>query len=433
MVEIIPLFSLNATTVLLLITVLSLVLFTIGISIILVFGFWALAFAYFVPAFGYTNMAIVSYEQLNSFPLVAVPLFIAVGSLINSVGMSSQIIGFSRSVGGWLPGSTANTSIYTSGVFAAITGSNTATTASVGEALHDDLVEEGYDPSFSAATIASGGTLGVIIPPSVMFILYGVTFDVSVSALFIAGAIPGIAMMVGLSIVASYISYKRQYGVGDYSFSVWNIVEEFWGARNAFITITLLLGGIYIGLFTPSQSAVVAIAYMLLVGFIGETDWRVIFQSFLQATKLSGMILPVLVVAIMVQQDLSYLGLQEMVGNAVIGLNNPVLIGIAMFVIMLFTGMTLSSVPNMVLTAPLLAPAAFHLGLSPLMWGVVFLINDAIGFITPPYGLNLYVISSITGIDYMRVAKSALPYMLVLYLIWIVFFAFPELNVLAPT
>jgi C4-dicarboxylate transporter DctM subunit len=104
-----------------------------------------------------------------------------------------------------------------------------------------------------------------------------------------------------------------------------------------------------------------------------------------------------------------------------------------MFFILLLTGMTLSSVPNMVLTAPLLAPAAFHLGLSPVMWGVVFLINDAIGFITPPYGLNLYIISSITGIDYIEVARAALPYMGILYLLWIAFFMFPEINVLAPS
>jgi C4-dicarboxylate transporter DctM subunit len=426
-------FGLGQGTLLGLLTVFTFVLFALGIPVLLLFGVWSLGFTLLSDPFPFINISLASFEQLQSFPLVAIPLFIGVGALINASGMSSDIIGFSRASGGWLPGSTANTAIYTAGIFSAITGSNTATTASVGEALYDDLSEEGYDDEFAAATIAAGGTIGVIIPPSVMFILYGVTFNISVPDLFLSGIIPGVMMMLGLSAVATYVSWKNSYGTAEQKFSVVNIIREFWSSKDAFIAIAILLGGIYAGIFTPSESAIAAIVYIALSSITNaDADFRAIIDSVFTATRLSAMIIPILVTSIMVQQNLSYLGLQQVISDAIIALGNPWLIGVTMFVILFLSGMTLASVPNMVLVAPLLAPVAFHLDISPLMWGVIFLINDAIGFITPPYGLNLYIISSITGIDYVSVATSALPYLVVLYSIWVVFFIFPEVNILAP-
>jgi C4-dicarboxylate transporter DctM subunit len=415
-------------------TVFVFVLFALGVPVVLLFGVWSLGFTMLNDPFPFVNIPIAAFEQLQSFPLVAIPLFIGVGSLINASGMASDIVGFSRASGGWLPGSTANTAIYTAGIFSAITGSNTATTASVGEALYGDLEAEGYDEEFAAATIAAGGTIGVIIPPSVMFILYGVTFNVSVPDLFLAGIVPGVMMVLGLSAVATYVSWRNDYGTVEQDLSAANVLKQFWHSKDAFVAVVILLGGIYAGVFTPSESAIVAIVYIVLSSLTNaDADYRAIIESVFTAVRLSAMIIPILVTSIMVQQNLSYLGLQRVVGDAIVGLGNPWLVGGAMFVVLLLSGMTLASVPNMVLVAPLLAPAAFHLGLSPLMWGVVFLINDAIGFITPPYGLNLYVISSITGIDYVDVATSAVPYLLVQYSIWVVFFVFPAANVLAPT
>jgi len=426
--------ELTQMQVLLLLTTVSVALFLLGVSIALVFGVWAVGFSFFVPIFPFSNMAIVSYTHLAVFPFVAIPIFIVVGSLINKVGMASHIIDFSRSVGGWLPGSTGNTAVYTAGVFSAITGSNAATTASVGEALHDDLVEEGYSPAFSAATIASGGTLGIIIPPSVLFILYGITFNVSVSDLFLAGALPGIMMMLALSATVSYYAYRNDYGVDEYTFSVRNIVTNTWQARNAIITIALLIGGIFSGIFTPSESAAVAFTYILLTGVFSGTvsDVGDLAPSFLSSIMVMGMIVPIFVASVMIQQSLSYFSMQTVISDLLMQLGNPVLIFVGMAVVMLISGSILDSVPNMILTAPLLAPAAFSLGIDPLMWGVIFMISDAIGFITPPYGLNLYIISGLTGIDYMDVARAALPYMVALSLVWLLFFSHPELNVLAP-
>jgi len=414
-------------------TAFAVVLFVIGVPILLVFSTWAIGFSLFFPVFSLRNMALVSYYQLWTFPLTAVPLFILVGALVNQLRIARDIVEMSRAVAGWLPGSSANTALVTAGVFSAITGSNAATTASVGEAFTDELNEEGYDPVFSAATIAAGGTLGIIIPPSVLFILYGVTFNLSVTDLFVAGILPGILMLGGLIATATVISYRQDYGTTEYSFSFSAIFRSMFRARNSLLAIVLLLGGIFTGLFTPSESASIAILFVVTAEFLsGHIDDLDFVTEAVQLTVyLVGIIIPVLITSIMIQQGLSFLSLQDAVSNAILTLDAPILVGAALLVVMLLSGSILASIPNMILTAPLLAPVAFALGISPLMWGVIFMISDAIGFITPPYGLNLYIMSSITDIDYIRIARAALPYFFVLTSILVLFFAFPELNVLA--
>ena len=416
-----------------LLTLVAAVLFVVGVPILLVFSTWAIGFTLIFPVFSLRNMALVSYYQLWTFPLTAVPLFILVGALVNQLRIARDIVAMSRSIAGWLPGSSANTALVTAGVFSAITGSNAATTASVGEAFTDELDEEGYDPVFSAATIAAGGTLGIIIPPSVLFILYGVTFNLSVSNLFVAGILPGILMLGGLVVTATLISRRRDYGTTDYSFSVTAILRSTFRARNSLLAIVVLLGGIFTGLFTPSESASIAILFVVTAEFLSGhiDDVAFVTESVRLTVYLVGIIIPVLITSIMIQQSLSFLDLQDLVSNAILALDSPILVGIALLVVMLLSGSILASIPNMILTAPLLAPAAFALGISPLMWGVIFMISDAIGFITPPYGLNLYIMSSITDIDYIAIARAAFPYFVVLTAVLVLFFVFPEANVLA--
>lgn len=421
----------STALLLILLTIGAVALFLAGMPILLVFGAWSLGFAHVVPAYPVINLAIVSHSSIASVAFASVPLFIVVGSLINTLGVAEDIIDLAGSLVGWLPGATGNTAIYTAGIFAAITGSNEATTAAVGEALFDELSEEGYADTFAAATIASGGTLGIIIPPSVLFILYGIRFNVPIPTLFIAGLIPGLMMMLALSIVGSAISYRRDYGVQDYSFEPRGILAALWRSKIAITTIVLLLGGIYSGIFTPSESASVAAAYILITGSISRLDSiEQVLDPLITALKLTGIVVPIFVTSIMVQQSLAFVGLQDFVASLLLSLDSHYLIAAAMIVIMLLSGSFLASVPNMILVAPLLAPAAFELGYGRIAWGVIFMISDSIGFITPPYGLNLYVISSLTGIDYTRVARAAAPYLFGLIVVWLTVMAFPSLTTL---
>jgi len=239
-------------------------------------------------------------------------------------------------------------------------------------------------------------------------------------------------MLGALTTVSTVQSYRHGYGRERTSFSPTDVIRQAWRAKYALAAIAILLGGIYSGLFTPTESAAVATGYILLVGLVTVrfTEFDQLLRAMTTAVTIQGIIIPIYVASVMIQQNLSFLGLQEVIADAIASLGSPWLVGGAMVVVMLLSGSFLASVPNMILVAPLLAPIAAGLGLSPVMWGVVFMMSDAIGFITPPYGLNLYIISSLTGIDYIRVALAAVPYLVVLVLIWLTFFAFPGLNVL---
>jgi len=375
----------------------------------------------------------VAFEETQSFPWVAVPLFVVTGDLIYESGVAEDIISWSRSAIGWLPGSSGNAAVLTSSIFSAITGSNAATTAAVGKALFPVLENEGYDGAYAAATIATGGTLGGMIPPSILLIIYGITFSVSIPKLFIGGILPGLLMAVVIIGVNTIISYKRDYGARrEYQFSIFTIIKRSWKAFIGFSTVAILFGGIFGGIFTPTEASAVAVAYLILSAILSGRirKFSNIKSAFLTGTTIMGIIVPVIVFSRLIQQQLVLLGLLDAVSGFIISLQNPLLIGGVMILIMLITGSLLASVPNLVLTAPLLAPVAANLGISTLQWGIIFMISDMIGFITPPYGLNLFIISGIADIDYILIAKQALPYLISLILVLILFFAFPEANFL---
>lgn len=408
-------------------------LFIIGVPIVLIFGLWAIGFHIMVPGFPMANMSIAAYQELQSFPFAAIPLFIIVGDLISRTGIAKELVDFAHSIVGWLPGSSGNTSLVTSGIFSAITGSNAATTASVGKAMQPELVRKGYKESSAAATIASGGIVGSVLPPSILLIVYGVTFNVSIPDLFIAGIIPGLMMIAGLIVMNTYIAKKEGYDSPEgYTFSITDIAQSAWNAKLGLGTIVILLGGIFMGIFTPSEASAIAILYIISLAVVTGRLKQIgpVINSLFTSMRLTGALMPTVVFAVLVQQNLSYLGLEETVSAAIMGLGNDFLIAIAIIVILLITGSILSSVPNLVLTAPLLAGAATELGFSPIMWGIIFMMSDSIGFITPPYGINLFVISGITDIDYMKIAYQALPYLIASIAVWVLFIAFPEINFL---
>lgn len=416
-------------------TIVTLLLFAAGVQLLLVFGIWVVGFHMVVPAFPFQNMAVTAYDEVESFAYIAIPFFILVGDIFNRTDVSEEIIAFSRSVAGWLPGSTGNTAIATSGVFSAITGSNAATTASVGQALFPTMKEEGYKGSHAGATIAAGGTIGSVLPPSILLIIYGVLFGLSVPSLFIAGILPGLAMICILIGVNTVISHRRGYGekAADYEFSLIDIGKTAWMARIGLGTVIILLGGIFAGIFTPSESAVVAVAYILITAYAdGRIEsFKEIADASITSLILVGVLMPVIVLAVLVQQNLSYVGFQKVVSDAILTLESRWAIIIAILFILMLTGSALASTPNIVLTAPLLAPVAFELGIDPITWGVIFIFSDAMGFITPPYGLNLYIMSGLTDIDYMVLAYNALPYLIGLFIVLTTLLVFPEVNFLA--
>ena len=408
--------------ILLLATVLCVVLFTIGIPIYLVFGFWGLIFHATSESFPISNIALEHYDVLQTFPFTAIPLFILVGDLIYESGIAKEVVDFTKETIGWWPGSTGNTAIGTASIFSAITGSNAATTASVGNALYPKMQEEGYKNTYAAGTIAAGGVLGAIIPPSILLIIYGVAFGVSIVDLFQAGIAPGIAMLVVLIGINTYYSKKNSYGSQtSLGIDPMKVLKTGWRAKIGIGTIVILLGGIFAGIFTPTESAAVAVIYILAlsIGTGRISSWEEILRASFSSLLLLGVIIPMVVTSVLIQQSMSNLGLQTEIANAVIGLQNELLILVAILAIIWMAGTVMDATPNLLLTAPMLAPAAAEIGWGPIVWGMIFMMGDSVGFITPPYGLNLYIISGIAEIDYIRVARAVVPYLLGLVAVWI--------------
>jgi len=414
--------ALSTGEVLLLTTLLCVLLFAIGIPIYLVFGAWGLVYHVTSPTFPIGNMAVEHYDVLQTFPFTAIPLFILVGDLIYESGIAEEVIEFTQETIGWWPGSTGNTAIGTASIFSAITGSNAATTASVGNALYPEMQREGYKDTYAAGTIAAGGVLGAIIPPSILLIIYGVAFGVSIVDLFKAGIAPGIAMLVVLIGINTYYSKRNSYGSRTgFGIDPRKVLATAWKAKIGIGTIVILLGGIFAGIFTPTESAAVAVIYILVVSVVTGriSSIQQVMRASFSSLLLLGVIIPMVVTSVLIQQSMSNLGLQTAISNAVIALGNEFLILLAILAIIWIAGTVLDATPNLLLTAPMLAPAAADIGWGPIIWGMIFMMGDSIGFITPPYGLNLYIISGIAEIDYVRVARAVVPYLLGLVGVWI--------------
>jgi len=440
----------------LLITLLSLAvtgLFVLGVPIFLVIGFWVIG-ASLVIDFTLANLGVTLYEGLNFYGLLAMPLFVLTGDLIKGAGIAKRLSDFAYSVLGWMRGGLAMASLGASGLFAAISGSNSATTATIGSIMHPEMVKGGYDENFAAATTAAGGTVGIIIPPSIIFIVYGFLLNISVSDLFIGGILPGI-LMVGAMQFACWLVCQLN-GWGDLiSFSPRRILRAGLAAWPGFAAILLVIWGIYSGAFSPTEAAGVSAGFCLLAGLAfyplhqrlqrsasggpqdhgGASD--LVIEGFSLSTvpdlimrsgRITGMLVPLVAVSVVMQQILTLLGANAFVTQILGALGGYYAVLFACMALVLIVGTFLESLPNTIILAPILAPIAVGIGVDPIHFAVIFLVGDAIGFITPPYGLNLYVASGITGIPYFRLLKYTMPYLLALMLAWMAIALVPELS-----
>lgn len=452
-------------------------LFVLGVPIFLVIGFWVIGVSLVID-FTLANLGVTLYEGLNFFGLLALPLFILTGDLINGAGIAKRLSDFAYSVLGWLRGGLAMASLGACGLFAAISGSNSATTAAIGSIMHPEMVKGGYDRNFAAATAASGGTVGIIIPPSIIFIVYGFLMNLSISDLFIGGLLPGVLMVAAMQLVCWYICQRRGWG-HLIDFDVARVLRTALGAWLGFFAIGLVLWGIYAGAFSPTEAAGVTAGFCAITGvvcypihrlltrsqiapvakgtgnsdraetdeadpqaIVAEIDRRGFATNFvvpgfkltevpglvLRSGQITGLLAPLIAISVVMQQILTLLGAKAFVTGALGQLGGYYPILFACMGLVLLAGTILESLPNTIILAPILAPIAASIGVNPIHFAVIFLIGDAIGFITPPYGLNLYVASGITGIPYFRLLRYTVPYLFALLAVWITIALVPVLS-----
>lgn len=436
-------------------------LFMLGVPVFLVIGYWVIGMSFVLGLPLINTGAALTDVFTDGFALLAMPLFILTGDLINRSGIARRLSDFAYACLGWLRGGLAMASLGACGLFAAISGSNSATTATIGSMLHPEMVKSGYDERFSAATAAAGGTVGIIIPPSIIFIVYGFLLNLPISELFVAGIIPGAMMIFGMMLVAFIICFRNGWGY-LIKLDIQRVFKTCVGAWLGFFAMGLVLWGIYTGKFSPTEAAGVTVGFCIIVSFLSlpifrmmgspsqDKDFRertvseyLIVQGFspmelpkvtMRSAQITGILAPLIAVSVVMQQILSVLGAQQIIGDFVRGMGGYYAVLFTAMAIVFVAGMVLESLPVTIILAPILAPIAHSVGVEPVQFGVIFLVGASIGFITPPYGLNLYVASGVTGVPYFRLLRYAFAYLIVLVLVWIIVALVPVLStILIPS
>ncbi len=384
----------------------TVLLLALGVEIVVCLGLGAIFFVLTQKNFAIDNIGIAAFSEINLFPLLAMPLYILTGDLIAHSGIAARLIEFSRALIGWARGGLALTLLVACGFFAAISGSNAATVAAMGRMMLKPMERDGYPRDYAAAVAACGGTVGIIIPPSIVFVIYGVASGTAIGDLFIGGILPGCLMVAAMSVVATITCRRRNIGT-TLPFSMREVVRTGWRANLAFGATAVILGGIYGGIFTPTEAAAVAVAYCLLVGLFVTREIKLKDLPRIANTSadVAGLVAPIIALAVALSQILSVLGLPKAGVEALLGLSSdPTIIMLVVLVILLIAGMVMETTPNVILLTPLLAPVGHSLGYDPIHFGVIFVVTLAIGFVTPPVGLNLFVASSIARVPVMTIA-----------------------------
>ena len=355
------------------------------------------------------------FNSLNKFPLAAIPFFILAGNLMETGGISRRLVEFAKSIVGGVQGGLPMTCVLTCMIFAAVSGSSVATTFAIGAILIPALIKHGYPPNYAAALQATSAELGVIIPPSIPMILYGVAAEVSIGELFIAGFGPGIfigvSLMLFVHIYCRYKGWGKNDGEGRLSFGR-ATVEAGW----ALLMPVIILGGIYGGVFTPTEASAVAVFYALLVGMVmyGEIKFRDIMPILKKSVVSSAVIMFIIANAGLFAFLLTRAGVPDAIGRwleAVLQSPAMFLLGVnaALFVI----GMFIETGAAIIVLAPILAPVAMHFGIDPVHFGLVMVVNLALGMITPPFGVNLFAACTVAKLSLDQVISRLWPFVAV--------------------
>lgn len=383
---------------------------------------------------GDVNLLIVvqrMFASTDSFPLIAVPFFILAGDLLARGSMSQTLVAFAESLLGRIRGGLSAVAVAAGMFFAAISGSGAATTAAVGATLIPELKKRNYDESSSAALVAASGCIGVVIPPSVPMVLYAVIANQSVTQLFSNGFLPGIAMGVVLIAIALYQAHKRHYPRGEKRSpkdTLLNIGKTFLRAIGAILMPLIILGGIFSGKFTPSESAAVAVIYAAVISFVVYRDMSVkeLGKIILGSARTSSVIMIIIACSGIFGWALANWKIPEHIATGVLSVSdNKYVLLFLIALIVLVAGIFMETSSAVILLTPVFLPLVNALGVSLVHFGIIFTIGISIGMITPPVAINLFVASSTTGLPIEKISKSVVPYLIGLILVFLLYTYLP--------
>ncbi len=373
------------------------------------------------------------YAALDKYPLVAVPFFILAGNLMESSGMSNRMVEFAKSLVGGVQGGLACSCVLTCMIFAAVAGSSVATTFAVGAILIPAMVRHGYPAPFAASLQSSAAELGVIIPPSIPMILFAVSTDTSVGELFVAGVGPG--LLIGGALMLYVWLYARRHGLGLQDgvgrLGVWTAFRQAW---LALLMPVIILGGIYGGIFTPTEASAVAVVYALIVSMViyRSVKWSDLSKVLHRSVVSTAVIMFIIANAGVFGFLLNRTGIPAAMGTWLGELfSSPVLFLMGINAALFVVGMFVETSASIVVLAPLLLPVAVQFGIDPAHFGIIMVVNLALGMITPPFGVNLFAACSVAGISLEKLVRPLLPFVLVILACLMLISYVPEVSLWA--
>lgn len=380
-------------------------------------------------------MSQLAFTGLDSYTYIAIPMFILSGYLMETGGLSKRLMHFASSLVGNVHGGLGIIAVLFCTFFAAISGSSPGTVAAVGAMMVPPMVEKHYDRDFSAALIASAGSLGVLIPPSIPMVLYCIAGEVSIGEMFMAGFIPGFIMAAALAATTYIIAKKNGYRSDEGRFSWRRAGDSFRQAIWPLLSPVIILGGIYSGIFTATEAAVVAVIYSLIIGLFVTKELRMkdLPELLYKTAVTSGTTVFILAFAIAFSRYLTIQSIPKMVGELILGISsNPYVLLTLFAVLVLITGTFLETASQVLIYTPLFLPPLMSMGVSPLQFGVVLTVGTMLGMMTQPVGINLFVAQGVSGAKLSGMTRKIIPFLLVMFAVQLVLVFVPWMSTFLP-
>ena len=409
------------------------VLTVVGMPLFVAVGITT-ALALFLIDIPYTLLAQTGYGSLTPFPLLTIPLFVLAGRLMEVGGMATRMISIATNLVGAYRGSMGLVTVFACMLFAALSGSGPATTAAIGSVTVPAMKREGYDVPFAAAITASAGALGSLIPPSNLMIIYGLVSETSIPRLFLAGLIPGVIVTLLLMVTTYIIARRRNYGGTGEPFTWQPFLKAAWDGKWSIGAPILILGGIYGGVFTPTEAAGVAVFYALGVGFFVYKELTI--KKLIEALRFTALLTGILILltpTLAFGQLTAFYDVPTAVQAGITSITqNPVLVLLLIGIFYIFIGTFMESLAQIILFTAVFLPLVTSLGVDPVLFGVFTVITCEIGFLTPPLGANLNIASRVSGISIERISVAVLPFIGAYILGMIILILFPQVTLFLP-
>ena len=411
----------------------ALVLIILAVPVWAVLGVTTLSMLYFSEVLPMGLFGEALFDGIDAFALIAVPLFILTGDVLVRTGLSNKLLNVAEALVGGFRSGFGTATVIVCGFFACISGSDAAGAAGVGRMTIARLVEQGYPRPYACALVAAGACTGILIPPSIAYIIIGLILGISATTLFLAAVIPGLLIIITIMITNIVMNRIMGYENAGQKFSIKRLWDAVYDARFALLVPFIIMGGIYSGVFTPTEAAAVAVITTIIIGLcIGSISISDFPKMLASSAKVNGVIVPIIAFSLPLAQTLAALEIPQGFVYAMTSITeNRTIIFLMMIGILILAGCVMETTPNIVILAPIMLPLAQEIGMNEIHFCIMMVTSLGVGFITPPLGLNLFVVSGLTGEPILKVAVQAIPYVFAMGFVVLLLAFIPQLSLWA--